>query len=79
MVYHLLTGERPFFGRNVDELQKNIERGMFKIPSNMDFSLECISFVTACLKSDSRQRLDWDQLLAHPFLSGDSHFKIGCR
>ena len=76
MVYHILTGERPFFGRNIDELKHNIDRGTFKIPKDMDFSLECISFVASCLKSDSNKRLDWQQLQDHQFLSTERAVKL---
>ena len=79
MVYHILTGERPFFGRNIEELKNKLDSGKFKIPSNMDFSLECIQFVTSCLKSDSGKRLDYNQLLEHPFLSTERAIKLGVR
>jgi serine/threonine-protein kinase ULK/ATG1 len=79
MVFHLLTGNRPFFGKNVQELQQNLEKGIFKIPSNLGFSLECINFFSSCLKSDSKKRLDWDQLLEHPFLSSKETVGLDCR
>lgn len=79
MVYHILTGERPFFGRNIEELKNKLECGKFKIPSNMDFSLECIQFVTCCLKSDSGKRLNYNQLLEHPFLSTERAIRLGVR
>lgn len=79
MTYHILTGERPFFGKNIDELKDNIDRGIFKIPSNIDLSIECIQFMTTCLKFHSHMRSDWQQLLDHPFLSTERAIKLGVR
>lgn len=69
MLFHLLTGTYPFFGRNIEELKNNVKNGSYKIPRDVIISLECLDFLNSCLKFDSRKRKDIDDLCTHPFIS----------
>ena len=73
LLFHMLTGSHPFTGRNMQDLKKNLRTGAYKIPRHIHLSVECLDFMNSCLRLDSGQRKDWDELLAHPFLMIDDH------
>ena len=53
----------------MEDLRQNLKNGAYKIPKEINLSVECIDFLNSCLRFDSLKRKDWDQLLSHPFLS----------
>ena len=58
----------------MDELRRNLRNGAYKIPRNIELSVECLDFLNSCLRFDSIKRKDWDQLLDHPFLQDSDVF-----
>lgn len=68
LLFHLLTGHHPFYGKNLDELKQNLRAGCYKIPKDVVISIECLDFINSCLRFESCKRKDLDFLLSHPFL-----------
>ena len=54
------------------DLKKNLLKGDYKIPKNIEVSADCLNFIEKCLKSDQMKRLNFKELLAHPFLNNCS-------
>lgn len=65
----MLTGEYPFFGRDLQELKHNVKQGVYKIPRDVSVTFECIDFLNCCLKFESTKRKSLDDLIQHPFLT----------
>jgi serine/threonine protein kinase len=68
LLFQMLTGEYPFFGKDLEELKENVKQGVYRIPKDIQISFECLDFLNSCLKFESSQRKSWDELLQHPFL-----------
>ena len=49
LFYEMLTGFVPFTGRNESDLKRNIEVGSYKLPKDVDLSLEGLTFLNQCL------------------------------
>lgn len=58
--FELLTGFTPFNGRDMNDLQNQIERGVYKIPKKLKLSLRGLSFLNGCLQYDPSKRLNWE-------------------
>ena len=67
--YEILIGTPPFDATSYEELTSKIQRGNYKIPNNLQLSVEAVSFLNAMLKYDPKQRLDINQLAKHKFLT----------
>jgi len=65
----MLTSSHPFTGRDMNELQANLKKGAYKIPKNVELSPDCLDFLNSCLRFDTVQRKDWEELLHHAFLT----------
>ena len=65
--YEMLIGKAVFDAEDVDELVYLIEKGDYKVPSNL--SKEVVSFLNGMLQYDSTIRLNSAQLLHHRFLT----------
>ena len=71
--YEILIGSPPFDATSYEELTSKIQRGNYKIPNNLQLSVEAVSFLNAMLKYDPKQRLDINQLAKHKFLTLNSN------
>ena len=71
--YEMLTGFTPFIGQNRQDLNRNIEIGTYHWPKSVKISLEGLDFLNCCLKYDPGERLTWDGLLKHRYLTGDGN------
>ena len=69
MCYEILIGSPPFDATNYEELTKKIQKGNYKIPNNLQLSIEAISFLNAMLQYDPKERLDINDLAKHKFLT----------
>lgn len=69
LLFNLLTGTHPFYGKNIAELRSNVKSGSYRIPRDISISLECLDFLNSCLRFDSCKRKDIDDLVYHPFIS----------
>ena len=79
LLFQLLTGTHPFTGRNMEELKSNIKKGAYKIPRDIELSVECIDFLNSCLRFDTIKRKDWLELRNHMFLSQQRLFRENTR
>ena len=70
LLFQILTGNHPFNGKNMQDLQNKLKKGVYKIPKHIRISCECMDFLHSCLRFESAKRKDWDALLKHPFLAG---------
>jgi serine/threonine protein kinase len=71
--YEILIGTPPFDASSYEELTSKIQRGNYKIPNNLQLSVEAVSFLNAMLQYDPKQRLDINQLAKHKFLTLNSN------
>ena len=67
--YHLLTGHSLYDARNMEDLVKLTQKGIFKISA--DISKETVSFLNYMLRYDPKKRLDINQLSKHKFITND--------
>ena len=67
--YELLVGSHPFESSNYEELTSKIQKGNYKIPNNLQLSIEAVSFLNAMLQYDPKKRLDINDLAKHKFLT----------
>jgi serine/threonine protein kinase len=70
--YELLFGLPPFFGKNYEEIFSKINFGTYDIPSNLKVSIESIYLLNGLLQFYPQKRLNWDQIVYHPFVTKDS-------
>ena len=66
--YQMLTGEQLFNASGINELQKKIELGYYKLPIKLNLTEELISFINGMLQYDGDLRLTADELSKHDFL-----------
>lgn len=71
ITYELIIGEPPFNGTNLKEVFDEISKGKYVYPSNIDISIETISFINGLLQFDPNKRMKWEDIKKHPFLTGD--------
>lgn len=69
LLFQILTGTTPFFSYTMNDLKSKLQIGQYKIPSELNLSVECIDFLDNCLRYDCTQRFDIQRLLRHPFLT----------
>lgn len=67
ILYELFVGQPPFYTTSIYTLIKQIVRELVKYPDNM--SPLFASFLQGLLEKQPSLRLDWPQLLDHPFLA----------
>ena len=65
--FEMLTGFTPFTGKDLLDLQNQIEKGVYRIPKRLKLSLRGLTFLNGCLQYDSNKRLKWDQIFEHEF------------
>ena len=71
--YELLIGSPPFDASSYEELISKIQKGNYKIPNNLQLSIEAISFLSAMLQYDPKERLDINELAKHKFLTSNTN------
>lgn len=71
-VYELLIGNVPFYKNTIKKIKKDILKGVFDYPKDVNISFESISFINALLQYDPKKRLSWDKFWKHPFLTKDT-------
>ena len=71
ILYELLIGYPPFNGLSRKDLKKNVEKGTYKIPKELNLSLECLDFLNQCLKFEAMERASLEILIKHPFISSE--------
>ena len=62
ILFQMLTGERPYSGKDLNDLNQRVQTSEYAIPRNMLVSPSLIKFLNSCLRIDSKKRLGWDEL-----------------
>lgn len=68
ILYELFVGKPPFYTTSIYSLIKKIVNDAPTFPPNMSGSFK--SFIKGLLEKDPKKRLDWPELLNHPFVAG---------
>ena len=71
ITYELLTGEKPFDGKNKEDIYNNILTRKYDIPGNLKASKEIISFINGIFKYNPFKKYDLSQIQEHPFLKNN--------
>jgi serine/threonine-protein kinase ULK/ATG1 len=69
--FEMITGFTPFTGRDKRDLINNLDKGVYKLPKKLKLSLSGLDFLNCCLQFDSLQRMCWDDLIKHPYVTID--------
>jgi len=69
ITYELLIGSPPFEAISDEELIKKIEKGIYKIPSNISLSKEALSFLNGMIRFYPKDRLSIEELAKQYFLT----------
>ena len=69
--FEMLTGFTPFTGRDKNDLRRNLEKGVYKLPKTLKLSLQGLHFLNGCLQFDQEKRLTWQELVSHPYITAD--------
>jgi serine/threonine-protein kinase ULK/ATG1 len=60
LFFELITGFTPFTGRDREDLKRNLEKGIYKLPKKLKLSLQGLDFLNCCLQFDQERRMSWD-------------------
>jgi serine/threonine protein kinase len=71
LTYEMLVSQPPFNGYNIDDLFKNISKGVYNYPQNCMISIEAISFINGLLTFSNYERFSFNDMKTHPFLVKD--------
>lgn len=71
VLYELLMGVSPFVGGSKEDVMRKVYSGMYEIPSNISVSIESIYLLNGLLQFYPQKRLNWDQIVFHPFITKD--------
>ena len=71
VMFEMLTGFSPFTGRDRDDLARNLDKGIYKLPKELKLSLAGLDFLNCCLQYDSQLRMSWDELVKHPYITSN--------
>ena len=67
LLYNLVSGGAfPFWGKNMDELRRNITQQQLKLPAHI--STQCRQLLTSLLQKSNASRLSIHDVRKHPFL-----------
>ena len=60
VLFEMVTGFPPFIGRNIDDFTENVKDATYKIPKDIELSLDCFEFINGCLRFKSDERFTAD-------------------
>ena len=73
LTYEMLSGESPFFDKNVGQFGvNNPQMKKLKLAFPSHFSQEARDFIKCCLQTDPQKRWNVIQLIKHPFMKNKS-------
>lgn len=72
ILFELVSGVPPYTGNNHIQLLKCIEQKEAKLPPDLDLGVPCVHLIKCLLKKNPIQRLSFEGLFAHPFITGDT-------
>ena len=67
--FELLVGHTPFIGKSKKDLVKNLSKGIYQIPANIDLSKEGLKFLYQCLRYNEQERISKEELFRHAYVS----------
>lgn len=78
IVYMLLSGAPPFYGKNDEAIKASIVQGEYTFPHELfrDVSDEAMAFVSTLLSYNVEYRYTAEQALTHPWLAGNCDLGI---
>ena len=50
ILFEMVTGFPPFSGRSLEDFTDNVQSATYKIPKNIELSLDCFEFINGCLR-----------------------------
>ena len=68
ILFEMLTGRPPFNVNTLVDLMNKLGEKV-ELPNDLNLSAECTELVHSLLKSDSHQRISWDDFFNHPFFN----------
>lgn len=73
IVYMLLSGAPPFYGRNDEAIKTSIVQGEYQFPNELfrDVTDDAMAFVSCLLSYSIEYRYTAEQALTHPWLKGN--------
>lgn len=73
IVYMLLSGAPPFYGRNDEAIKASIVQGEYQFPNELfrDVTDDAMAFVSCLLSYSIEYRYTAEQALTHPWLKGN--------
>ena len=69
--FEMITGFTPFTGRDKNDLKRNLEKGVYKLPKKLKMSLQGLDFLNCCLQFEQAKRMSWNDLIQHPYITND--------
>jgi serine/threonine protein kinase len=66
----------PFPANSMDELREKLKNGSYSIPKTIILSLEGASFLNQLLQYDIKDRIGFEDIYVHPYLSSDQYNAI---
>ena len=77
VLYEMLIGLSPLIGNSAEEIIQKSTNNLHQIPPYISISIESIYLLNGLLQFYPNKRLNWDEVLYHPFLTKDvRNFKI---
>jgi fused len=74
ILYELFVGQPPFYTNSIYTLIQLIVKDPVKYPDNMSYEFK--SFLKGLLNKTPTERLDWPELMNHPFIVETEEEKI---
>ena len=71
IIYNLLTGQPPFLSHDTPSMYNKIKKGDYCFPDNIKVSVELLDLINRLLQNNPENRIEWDDILTHPFLKRD--------
>ena len=71
VTFELIIGQPPFNAGDAKEIYKDILRGKYSYPNDINISVECISFINGLLRVDPSKRMTWKEIENHPFIKNN--------
>lgn len=62
----------PFTGNGIDELFKNVNKGLLKIPLYQNNSKALLDLLSKCIRNDPQERITVECALNHPFMNANA-------
>ena len=72
ILFELVSGVPPYTGANHIQLLKSIEQKEARLPEDLQLSIACRHLIKSLLKKNPIQRLSFEGLFSHPFVTGDT-------